>query len=71
MNSTVAHGISSTLFFVRKWGFYPFPGNSKFEKENSLSARSKTIREFKLEDSEFRLEDSEFSFSNLELPGKG
>ena len=23
MNFTVIHGISATLFFVRKWGFYP------------------------------------------------
>ena len=32
MNFTVIHGISATLFFVGKWGFIPFPGNSKLQK---------------------------------------
>ena len=64
MNSTVIHGISTTLIFVGKLGFSPFPGNSKFEKENSLSAKSKTLKEFSLA-------EREFSFSNLEFPGKG
>ena len=64
INSTVIHGISATLFFVGKLGFYPFPGNSKFEKENSLSANQNSLRVFDLA-------EREFSFSNLEFPGKG
>ena len=37
MNSTVIHGISATLIFSESKIFTPFPGNSKFEKQNSLS----------------------------------
>ena len=63
MNSTVIHGISATLFFVGKWGFYNFPGNSEFEKQNSLSANQNCL-------SVFDLAEREFCFSNLEFPGK-
>ena len=45
MNSTLIHGIPS-LFFIWKWGFYPISRGSKPQKENSYSARLKTLREF-------------------------
>ena len=64
MNSTVIHGISATLFFLSESEVYTsFPGNSKFEKQNSLSANQNSI-------SVFDLTEREFCFSNLELPGK-
>ena len=44
MNSTVIHGISVTLFFVGKWGFYPISRWFETQKENSFSARLKTLR---------------------------
>ena len=54
VNSTVIHDIPS-LFFIGKWGFYPISRDSKPHKENSLSSRLKTLREFWLAEREFSL----------------
>ena len=63
MNSTVIHGIPS-LFLSKSKFSIPFPGNFKPQKENSLSARLKTVREF-------WLAEREFSFWGLKFPGNG
>ena len=59
MNFTVMHGISATLFFVGKWGFYPISRGSKPQKENSLSTNQNSL-------SFFKLAEREFSFWGLE-----
>ena len=45
MNLTVIHGISAILFFLSEGEVYtPFPGNSKPQKENSLSTRLRNAK---------------------------
>ena len=56
------HVISATLFFVVKWGFYLFPGNSKSEKKDYLSVNQNSL-------SVFDLTEREFCLSDLEFPG--
>ena len=60
MNSTVIHGIFAKLFFSKSDNFDNFTKNSKFEKENSLSAYQNSL-------SVFDLAERQFSFSNLEF----
>ena len=63
MNFTEIHGISATLFFVEKWGFYPISRGSKPQKENSLSANQNSLSFFKLAEREF----SFWGFEPLEI----
>ena len=64
MNSTVIHDISSFFLLSESEVFIPFPGNSKPQKENSLSASQNSL-------SVFNLVEREFSFWGLEFPGNG
>ena len=64
MNSSVIHGISVTLFLSESEVFTPFAGNSKPQKENSLSAYLNSL-------CIFNLAEREFSFWGLEFPANG